>query len=132
VVVRFNVTNSEEEGALSNAADRLFLDVWAFTDDYVDVRLRKDDVVSLMTLLPSTMQPSVLIPDVAAAVWATYPSGKNRFGPDWADTAMLRNQLDGVDNIFFRDYQPLSVSIPRRYNSPQEIAVAANMTFRLS
>lgn len=113
VVVRFNVTSLEEEAALEDAAGRLFLDVWAFTDDYVDVRLHKDDVASLMTLLPSSLHPAVLIPDVAAAVWATYPSyssGKETLGLDWVDPATIRPSAEGVDNIFFRDYQPLSVS----------------------
>ena len=113
VVVRFNVTSSEEEGALSEAADRLFLDVWAFTDEYVDVRLPRDDLASLMTLLPTSMQPSVLITDVAAAVWATYPSNpseKKILGPDWVDPAMVKTSTDGVDHVFFQNYQPLSVS----------------------
>jgi extracellular matrix protein 14 len=113
VVVRFNVTNSEEEGALARAAGQMFLDVWAFTPDYVDVRLDKDDVAALLTLLPSSLQPSVLIPDVAAAVWATYPSaaaGKSRFESTMADAAKMRTSLDGVGNIFFQDYQTLAVS----------------------
>lgn len=113
VVVRFNVTNSEEEGALAAAAGQMFLDVWAFTPEYVDVRLDKEDVPSLLTLLPNSLQPSVLIPDVAAAVWATYPSaaaGKSRFETSMADAAKLRTSFDGVGNIFFQDYQTLAVS----------------------
>lgn len=113
VVVRFNVTSSEEEGALARAAEQMFLDVWAFTPDYVDVRLGKDDVSALLTLLPNSLQPSVLIPDLAAAVWATYPltaAEKPRFESDMADAAKMRTSLDGVGNIFFRDYQTLAVS----------------------
>ncbi len=114
VVVRFNVTNSEEEAALASAAGQMFLDVWAFTPQYVDVRLGKDDVPALMTLLPKALQPSVLIPDVAAAVWATYPSkaatGKSRFEATMADSAKSKTSLDGVGNIFFEDYQTLQVS----------------------
>ena len=114
VVVRFNVTNSEEEGALSEAANRLFLDVWAFTREYVDVRIHKDDIAPLMTVLPASLQPSILIPDLAEAVAATYPSrpmARNQFDPNRIDPAMLRTSVDSVDNIFFRDYQPLSVSL---------------------
>ncbi|KAK3903348.1 hypothetical protein C8A05DRAFT_32930 [Staphylotrichum tortipilum] len=113
VVVRFNVTNSEEEAALASAAGQMFLDVWAFTPQYVDVRLGKDDVSALLTLLPKALQPSVLIPDVAAAVWATYPSttatGKSRFESTVVDAAKLKTSLDGVGNIFFEDYQTLTV-----------------------
>lgn len=112
VVIRFNVTNSEEEGAIAQAVDQMFLDVWAFTPEFVDVRLAKDDVSALLTLLPSSLEPSILIPDVAAAVWATYPSGSaetSRLKSSMADAAKLRTSLDGVGNIFFQDYQPLAV-----------------------
>jgi extracellular matrix protein 14 len=114
VVVRFNVTNSEEENALSEAIDRLFLDLWAFTDDYVDVRLYKQDVATLLTLLPKEMKPSILIEDIAEAVWATYPSRSNdrrRLDSEKLNSAMILAS-DGVDNIFFQDYQPLSVGAP--------------------
>jgi len=112
VVVRFNVTNSEEEGALAQAVDQMFLDVWAFTPEFVDVRLDKDDVSALLTLLPNSLEPSVLIPDVAAAVWATYPSAsheKSRLESTMADAARMRTSLDGVGNIFFQNYQSLAV-----------------------
>jgi extracellular matrix protein 14 len=44
VVLRFNLTTPEEERALAEAADTLFLDVWEFTNNWADIRLRKDDV----------------------------------------------------------------------------------------
>lgn len=113
VVVRFNVTNSEEEGALARATEQMFLDVWAFTPDFVDVRLDKDDVSALLTLLPKSLEPSMLIPDVAAAVWATYPSTvveKSRLESSMAEAAKTRTSLDGIGNIFFQDYQTLAVS----------------------
>lgn len=125
VVVRFNVTSSEEEKALASAAQQMFLDVWAFTPEYVDVRLNKDDVASLLTLLPASLQPSVLIPDVAAAVRRTYPSTaveKSHFEPSMADPGKMRTSMDGVGNIFFSNYQTLPVSRqylaidPRRTN----------------
>lgn len=113
VVVRFNVTNSEEEGALARATEQMFLDVWAFTPDFVDIRLDKDDVSALLTLLPNSLEPSVLVPDVAAAVWATYPSTaveKSRIESSMADAAKMKLSLDGVGDIFFQDYQTLAVS----------------------
>ncbi|KAH8887456.1 hypothetical protein GQ53DRAFT_656107 [Thozetella sp. PMI_491] len=114
VVVRFNVTNSEEEGALSEAADRLFLDVWAFTPNFVDVRIHQDDIAPLLTLLPDSLQPAVLIPDLAGAVAATYPSASvavKPLNPVRIDPATVRPSIRGVDNIFFSDYQPLSVIV---------------------
>ncbi|KAK3359253.1 hypothetical protein B0T25DRAFT_494595 [Lasiosphaeria hispida] len=112
LVVRFNVTNSEEEGALSRAAAQMLLDVWAFSSEYVDIRLHKDDVSPLLTLLPASLQPSVLIPDVAAAVRATYPSRAATvpvFDRNMIASSKMRTSVDGVGNIFFSDYQPLSV-----------------------
>lgn len=44
VVLRFNLSTPEEEAALSEAADTLFLDVWEFTSNWADIRLREDDV----------------------------------------------------------------------------------------
>ena len=46
VVLRFNLTTPAEEHALAEAADTLFLDVWEFTDNWADIRLREDDVCS--------------------------------------------------------------------------------------
>lgn len=133
IVVRFNVTSAEEEGALSEAADRLFLDVWAFTTEYVDIRLHKDDVASLLSLLPTSLRSgySTLIPDLAAAVWATYPSkpfDRNEFESIRLDPATIRAPRDGIDNIFFQDYQPMpvsSVSLFRHKSARQKLTVAA-------
>lgn len=44
VVLRFNVTTEDEAASLAEAADVLFLDVWDFTEDWLDVRLAKDVV----------------------------------------------------------------------------------------
>ncbi|KAL8405930.1 hypothetical protein RB596_004681 [Gaeumannomyces avenae] len=123
-VIRFNVSSHDEEGALADAADRLFLDVWASTRNNVDIRLHKKDVSSLLSLLPASLQSafSTLIPDLPAAVLATYGGG--RATPDAArDGASASARLDsdrrlapsvlthttGFDNVFFHDYQPLTV-----------------------
>lgn len=46
VVLRFNLSTPQEEQALAEAADTLFLDVWEFTNNWADIRLRQDDVGS--------------------------------------------------------------------------------------
>ncbi|KAK3685988.1 hypothetical protein B0T22DRAFT_492804 [Podospora appendiculata] len=114
VVLRFNVSTSDEEGALAKAAQQLLLDVWALTPEFVDIRIQKDYIPPLLSLLPTSLQPSVLIPDVGAAVWATYPSkkaaAKTRFDSNMVvDPVESRKLVDGVDNLFFSDYQTLPV-----------------------
>ncbi|KAK4453596.1 hypothetical protein QBC34DRAFT_394465 [Podospora aff. communis PSN243] len=111
VVIRFNVTNPEEETALSVVAVQLILDVWAFTPDYVDVRISKKYLPGLLKLLPTSLQHTVLISDVAAAAWATFPSTNAPLSNfDSISTPAKRNMLvGGADNIFFSDYQPLIV-----------------------
>ncbi|KAJ9142615.1 ECM14-like protein [Pleurostoma richardsiae] len=105
IVIRFNVTAEEEERALAEATDRLFLDVWAFTTEYVDVRIHKDDISSLLSLLPKDLASSysTLIPELSAAVYTTYPSESSQKRDFQA--------LESIDNLFFRDYQPLPVVI---------------------
>jgi hypothetical protein len=44
VVLRFNLSTPYEEKGLAEAADTLFLDVWAFTNNWADIRLREEDV----------------------------------------------------------------------------------------
>lgn len=51
VVLRFNLTTMEEERALAEAANTLFLDVWEFTNNWADIRLREDDVCLLQLSL---------------------------------------------------------------------------------
>ncbi|KAE9367818.1 zinc carboxypeptidase-like protein [Stipitochalara longipes BDJ] len=119
VVLRFNLSTPAEEKALAEAADTLFLDVWEFTQNWADIRLREDDVPSLLGLLPNSLQKaySNLMPDLAKTIYQSYPSitfADPSLVPNRADrsfTPALRTS-DGVDNIFFRDYQPLSVIVP--------------------
>ena len=44
LVLRFEITSIEEATALAEAINVLFLDVWEFTTDWVDIRLSKDVV----------------------------------------------------------------------------------------
>src|SRR5688572_14649336 len=76
IVLRFNVTTFDEEAALAEAAARLFLDIWAFTDEFVDIRLHVDTVSPLLKLLPPSLQSShsTLISDLPAAVYESLAS----------------------------------------------------------
>ena len=44
LVLRFEIRSAEEAKALADAIDVLFLDVWEFTTEWVDIRLSKDVV----------------------------------------------------------------------------------------
>ncbi len=128
VVVRYNVTNQAEEQKLREAVDMFFLDVWAFTQEYVDVGLSRSKLEPLKAWLPKSLQePFVVVEDVAERVWATYPNGK-RFGEgriggrerggieEWEERVgrdVVGRKVDGVDNMFFQNYQPLSVGHER-------------------
>lgn len=122
LVLRFNITTAAESAALSEAADTLFLDVWEFTDDWVDIRLAKSILPSLLGLLPASLQhahlPLFQERELAQAIANTFPSPKpnhhehtlerpryHSFGPELGS-----QQSEG--NLFFADYQPLSVIQP--------------------
>lgn len=114
IVIRFNVTTPEEEDALAEAADRLFLDVWAFTEDFVDIRIHANDVAPLLGLLPRSLQlsQSTLIPDLAAAVYESLPSTRSTGSiTQEAVYADLSTPLGAGDNLFFQEYQPLPVIV---------------------
>ena len=96
--MRFNVSTSDEVKSLAEAADVLLLDVWEFSQDWVDIRLAKDIVPSLLGLLPPSLQqshkPLLRERDLAQAVQDTYQSH------------------DSDSDFFFNDYQPLHVIEP--------------------
>ena len=114
-VLRFNITSREEEAALFAAVDRLILDVWEVNPDYIDILLdSRDGMLSLGPMLPpSLLQPTVYIPDVAAAIRASYPAPSSTqfdINPPRTDPVEQAKVIDGMESIFFSDYQPLSVS----------------------
>lgn len=44
VLLRFELSTAAEERALAEVADTLLLDVWEFTNNWADIRIREDDV----------------------------------------------------------------------------------------
>ncbi|KAF1812466.1 hypothetical protein P152DRAFT_367262, partial [Eremomyces bilateralis CBS 781.70] len=125
MVLRFNVTTAEEAVALAEASNVLFLDVWAFTEDWVDIRIAKDVVPSLLGLLPKSLQhahsPLMFDLGLARAISNSYPFPSARDPtPPQHDThpstntfrLSLEQRGPQESNIFFSDYQPLSVIHP--------------------
>ncbi|KAI4286888.1 MAG: hypothetical protein L6R35_003857 [Caloplaca aegaea] len=121
VVLRFNIRSPEEAVALTEAVNVLFLDVWEFNSDWVDIRLAKDVVPSLLGLLPPSLRHAhtPLMHDLAQTIFESYPSPNFDQPPlstkdDRRPFSPVLQTSESTDqtNIFFRDYQPLSVIIP--------------------
>ncbi|KAG9250376.1 zinc carboxypeptidase [Emericellopsis atlantica] len=118
LVLRLNLSSAADEEALGRAVDRLFLDVWSYTQDYVDIRLGKNEVKPLLGLLPQTLHSSysVLIPDLAAAVYRSQSSSEleQTITPETIYADLESSETPAVragENLFFQDYQPLPVII---------------------
>ncbi|KOS17332.1 putative metallocarboxypeptidase [Escovopsis weberi] len=118
LVLRFSNVSASGKAALSGAVARLSLDIWALGDDFVDIRLHSDFINPLLHHIPKALAAShsVLISDLAAAVYHSYPN----FGPDDSRIKAIKiqravPQLAEIwrfnDNFFFQDFQPLEVII---------------------
>ncbi|KAI9706788.1 MAG: putative metallocarboxypeptidase ecm14 [Bogoriella megaspora] len=119
VVLRFEYSTAEEAIALAEACDTLFLDVWAFAKSFVDVRLSRDTVLPLLGLLPESLQhahtPIMQELDLAQAVYNSYPQNFGALSRPYNDPLSIstsRAQTTGESNIFFQDFQPLTVIHP--------------------
>lgn len=111
-VLRFELPSREAHETFASVVSRSAstYDLWSLTKGSADVKLRKSDIDGLLTQLPVSFSSlySTLIPDVAAAI------AKDRRRSVWSiDTddgaGLQRTVMDGPDNLFFRDYQNLSV-----------------------
>lgn len=80
MVLRFDIGSIEEAEALAEAVHILFLDVWEFTTDWVDIRLSKDVVrLTLAHLVQLIANMLILGPFITWAFTSfspacTYPS----------------------------------------------------------
>ncbi|KAL8841479.1 MAG: hypothetical protein Q9170_000942 [Blastenia crenularia] len=104
IVLRFNISSDEEATALSDAVNILFL-----------------DVPSLLGLLPQSLHHAhtPLLHDLAQAIFASYPSlafddplARVQESPRPFCPVLQTPENTDNTNIFFRDYQPLSVIVP--------------------
>lgn len=127
IVVRFNVSNSRDQALLAHAAKDNHMDVWASTPQFLDIRLPKDQLHPLLTRIPVSLEGQwrVLIPDLEEAVRGTYPT-KSETG-EFEDAAERLDAEYVKGNIFFHNYQPLSVS-PLVLGSPSAVRNALSDT----
>ncbi|KAI1150881.1 hypothetical protein F4825DRAFT_424828 [Nemania diffusa] len=117
VVIRFNISHAQHEAALRTVVDRMLLDVWDFTDNHVDIRIPSRRVRFLTRALPSSLHHAILIPDLARAAAATYPSRRDlthTYQLYDRGTASVSHSLPSksdVADVYFQDYQPYSVMV---------------------
>ncbi|KAF2215378.1 hypothetical protein CERZMDRAFT_27286, partial [Cercospora zeae-maydis SCOH1-5] len=122
LVLRFNISTSEESASLAEAADTLMLDVWEFAHDWVDVRLSKDSVPLLLGLLPDSLQhahkPLLGEKELSDAIIANYQKSSHRSASTFTQpmrrpqSANLEQASAADTNIFFADFQPFNVIEP--------------------
>lgn len=115
IVLRFNISTAEEARAVADAVNMLYLDVWSSTRTHIDIRLQQGTVPLLLDLLPETLQDShsSLMHNLADLALETYPGTQESPVPHVPAAANL-DTIEGQtnNNLFFADYQPLSVIVP--------------------
>lgn len=120
LVLRFNLSSPQDLAAISEASDTLLLDVWDTSDTWLDVRLRYDDVSSLLGLLPSSLRsshtPHLTGSELARAVQQTYPaSSSSTFHSSTRQRTTFhtdRTTRRPNSDVFFDDYRSLPVIVP--------------------
>ncbi|KAJ5234703.1 uncharacterized protein N7469_003871 [Penicillium citrinum] len=114
VVLRFHLHNAEEAGALAAASRVLLLDVWAITADHMDIRLADSMIPSLLDLLPASLRTAhtPLMDDLVDMIYATYPRCRhNKLLPEPGLDIPYEVDASAMEDIFFREYQPLSTMV---------------------
>ena len=117
VVLRFKAKTEDEVKALAEAVGTLYLDVWEVAEEWIDIRIAKDVVPTLLGLLPPSLQNShaPLMHDLAQAVYDTYPQDtKTEQRTFWHGSSPIEKQVAAEipQDVFFQEYQPLSVLYP--------------------
>ncbi|KAF3916085.1 hypothetical protein ABW20_dc0102792 [Dactylellina cionopaga] len=116
VVLRFNISTTDEARALAEAAEVLFLDVWSATNKHADIRVDKDVVPSLLGLLPESLQSAHarLMHDLAATVRETFPGTSDGPGNPLSSHSLSSSSTyrPAQSEHFFSNYQPISVINP--------------------
>ena len=112
-VIRFNETafiTSSPRGssltAITNVAMQLGVDIWTSEPRYVDIRIKRPQLQSFLSLLPSELRSEyqVLIPSIQYLVDQTTPKSSQLLA---AQPPLDANELQTFNDIFFQDYETL-------------------------
>ncbi|TKX23044.1 metallocarboxypeptidase-like protein [Elsinoe australis] len=127
LVLRFNISSTEEARKLAEVANYMYLDIWDHTSEWVDIRMAKDTLPHVLKQLPESMQHAhtalLQEKELQQAIFDSYPSARKaaplspsdphphgHFTPSLRPLSPPSSAAD--NNIFFADYQPLSVITP--------------------
>ena len=112
-VIRFNETaliTSSPSGlsrtAITKAAIQLGVDIWASEPRYVDIRIKRLQLQTFLSLLPSELRSEyqVLIPSIQYLVDQTTPKSSQLLA---AQPPLDANELQTFNDIFFQNYETL-------------------------
>jgi hypothetical protein len=93
IVLRFNLTSAAEASALSEAANDLFLDIWAFSENWADIRIAKD-VVCLRNINRQQCHPRAMLIAPSGAVVARPTSTESAICSSTAYSRVCPNFVD--------------------------------------
>ncbi|KAJ5151190.1 metallocarboxypeptidase ecm14 [Penicillium canariense] len=115
IVLRFHLRHPDDAEVLASASRVLVLDIWAITAQYVDIRLADDMVHSSP---PRSAPPSLrssytpLMDDLVDMIYNTYPRHLQPSSETEPDFRSGSRRTDApVGDVFFLDYQPLSIIV---------------------
>lgn len=117
-VLRFETETDAQRESVAKASETLFLDVWGYTQDWVDIRLSKDSIDIVLGLLPADIKWRPVIHHLASTIFDAQ-SQEEGVGAEHAISVpisqkgvSLRETSSHRTNYFFQKYQPLSVIVP--------------------
>jgi extracellular matrix protein 14 len=120
VVLRFTLSSQKELQAIelqdiSKATERIFLDLWETTDQWVDLRVAKDMLHKLLEMLPPSLQHAhvPLMQDLTQTIYETYPYPEHSSQKCLStDAHIVASEPGQGRELFFHEFQPLSVIYP--------------------
>ncbi|PNS19484.1 hypothetical protein CAC42_7328 [Sphaceloma murrayae] len=127
ILLRFNISSADEARKLAEVANYMYLDVWDHTAQWVDIRLAKETLPHVLRQLPESMRHAhtalLQEKELQQAIFDSFPRPRKPTPLSPSDPLPLGHFTPSLrplsppastaeNNIFFTDYQPLSVILP--------------------